>query len=162
MFHNRAEPLQFLAPFPPLALSSSPCISLSNVALSDDVISYGALYISQHISVGRLRLARHSAGKWDFLETSCLLRPRRNLRDTRVGRRSIVWQIQCGELVGAHGRRLWPLGGLEKISSLGWNNYYNFSLRWEFLKNTLGFAMNVLAQLNMDVQFIFRRLPRAD
>lgn len=43
-------------------------LSLSNVALSDDVISYGALYISQHISVDRLRFGRRSDGKWDFLE----------------------------------------------------------------------------------------------
>lgn len=37
--------------------------SLSNVTLSDDVISYRVLYISQRISGGRLRFARHSAGE---------------------------------------------------------------------------------------------------
>lgn len=40
--------------------------SLSNVTLSDDVISYRVLYISQRISGGRLRFARHLAGEWDF------------------------------------------------------------------------------------------------
>lgn len=46
--------------------SLSLSVPLSNVTLSDDVISYRVLYISQRISGGRLRFARHSAGEWDF------------------------------------------------------------------------------------------------
>lgn len=45
------------------SLISPSSLSLSNVALSDDVISYRVLYISQRISGGRLRFARHSAGE---------------------------------------------------------------------------------------------------
>lgn len=45
----------------PLATHLS--LSPSNVTLSDDVISYRVLYISQRISGGRLRFARHSAGE---------------------------------------------------------------------------------------------------
>lgn len=51
-----------------LVLSLRTSLPLSNIALSDDVISYRVLYISQRISGGRLRFARHSAGEMRFSE----------------------------------------------------------------------------------------------
>lgn len=59
--------LHLLSPVSSTTVSSSRYaplpFSLSNVTLSDDVISYRVLYISQRISGGRLRFARHSAGE---------------------------------------------------------------------------------------------------
>lgn len=57
-FHDHRLVLSLCASLPPL----------SNIALSDDVISYRVLYISQRISGGRLRFARHSAGEMRFSE----------------------------------------------------------------------------------------------
>lgn len=81
-----AEPLRFLAP-PPFLRAVHLFLSLSNVALSDDVISYGALYISQHISVDRLRFGRRSDGKWDFLEIRSPLMVSGVEHEVRNGRR---------------------------------------------------------------------------
>ena len=81
-----AEPLRFLAP-PPFLRAVHLFLSLSNVALSDDVISYGALYISQHISVDRLRFDRRSDGKWDFLEIRSPLMVSGVEHEVRNGRR---------------------------------------------------------------------------
>lgn len=47
-----------------LPLPLQPSRPFSNTTLSDDVISYRVLYISQHISGGRLRFGRHFGWRW--------------------------------------------------------------------------------------------------